>query len=688
MNSVNRIGKFEVVEPLGRGAMGQVFRCWDPSLQRSVAIKVMTAHLDVDPELRARFFREAQAAGSLQHPNIITVFELGQAEGRPYIVMEYVPGRDLDAIIEARQPLRISEKVELIEQVCRGLAYAHERQIVHRDVKPANIRVTETGQVKIMDFGVAYLVSSELTQTGSLIGTPYYMAPEVINGEPVDGRADIFSLGATFYELLAYVRPFPGESMQTVFRNILHVDPPPLRDLGLDVPVLLQKIIGRCLAKRAADRYGSMGDVLSDLMLFWESLPGGSKVRAAATTSLGVAVTRAARGARRQARLRRMMPVAAGGAAAAALLLVVGSSLLDRFGVVPAGGAEELEDQTTLAQESAAGPGPGAGAADSAGLSGATGEGVPPEPAEVERPAQSAAAAAQRESPAERSAPRSDAARRAYESAREDALQVRDRALESSAPQLAGAPYRRAETMLQSAEAAAAAARYEQAAQDMRGARSAFESAALTAVFWRARLDSAWSVLTSRAAQADRQAPSYDRAEQLRVEAERAQRAATPELALAHIAAAIELYREATRGVVAAQAAPPPGEELPRRAEPPAAPAPAPASEPTPQEIVDRTLAKLRVAIESEDLAALRGVWVGLTSEEIRRFESSFDVMRDLAVDFRILSLDDAAERIVVEIETTYDFLNTSTRRRERQSFRQHLEIGRRDGDWVVLRSR
>ncbi len=168
---MERIGKFDIVELLGRGAMGMVYKGMDPALARHVAVKVMTAHLEMDPELRARFYREAQAAGSLQHPNIVTVYELGDASGQPFIAMEFVPGRDLDDIITAREPLTIVEKVDIVEQVCRGLAYAHERNIIHRDVKPANIRVTEMGQVKLMDFGVAHLISSELTQTGSVMGT-------------------------------------------------------------------------------------------------------------------------------------------------------------------------------------------------------------------------------------------------------------------------------------------------------------------------------------------------------------------------------------------------------------------------------------------------------------------------------------------------------------------------------------
>src|SRR5262249_53193998 len=175
----------------------------DESLEREVAIKTLTAEGNFDEESRKRFEIEAKAAAKLQHPNILTVFELGEDRGVPFIAMGLLPGADLEALMRQPDQLRLLEKVEIVLQVCRGLAYAHEHKIVHRDIKPSNIRVLDDGTAKIMDFGIAKLQGTGVTKAGMMVGTVHYMSPEQIRGKVLDGRSDIFSLGVILYELLA-----------------------------------------------------------------------------------------------------------------------------------------------------------------------------------------------------------------------------------------------------------------------------------------------------------------------------------------------------------------------------------------------------------------------------------------------------------------------------------------------------
>ena len=219
------IGKYQVHKVLGHGGMGTVYEALDPVIQRKVALKTMIPALADAPELRLRFLREAQAAGGLRHRNIVTVYDLGEDKGRPYIAMEYIDGTDLEKIIQNREPLSLEWKLDVLRQVCEGLSYAHRHGIVHRDIKPANIRVTPDGEVKIMDFGIAHLQSSNLTKSGLVLGTVHYMSPEQIDGNKVDLRADVFSVGAIAYELFAYKRPFEAESITGVMYQIMHDRP-------------------------------------------------------------------------------------------------------------------------------------------------------------------------------------------------------------------------------------------------------------------------------------------------------------------------------------------------------------------------------------------------------------------------------------------------------------------------------
>jgi serine/threonine protein kinase len=259
------IGKYRVVKVLGRGGMGTVYEARDPVLHRTVALKTMTPGLADEPDLRARFLREAQAAGGLRHHNIVTVYDLGEDRGQPYIAMELVEGVDLDAIIQGRHPLSVEGRIDILRQVCEGLACAHRSGIVHRDVKPANIRVTAEGEVKIMDFGIAHLQSSTLTQGGQVLGTVQYMAPEQVEGLPSDHRADVFAVGAVAYELLALRRPFDADSLTGVMYRIAREEPDMSALPETAYSPGLEAVVARALAKPVAERYQTLEEMRDDL---------------------------------------------------------------------------------------------------------------------------------------------------------------------------------------------------------------------------------------------------------------------------------------------------------------------------------------------------------------------------------------------------------------------------------------
>ena len=252
----NKLGKFEIRKLLGKGNMGMVFLAHDPVLERDVAIKVMAGSSINDAEMRERFEREAKAVARLHHPNIVTIHDLGyDHQGSPFIAMELLEGTDLEHLLEINPP-SVIPRLEIVAQVCRGLHHAHSAGIVHRDVKPANIFVTQDG-AKIMDFGVARWMKSSQTQSGMVLGTASYMSPEQIRGERVDGRSDIFSVGIVLYQLLTDKKLFSGESIETVFFKTLTEDPPELvMPDGRGLPEL-QAIVSSALAKDVEDRYSS-----------------------------------------------------------------------------------------------------------------------------------------------------------------------------------------------------------------------------------------------------------------------------------------------------------------------------------------------------------------------------------------------------------------------------------------------
>ena len=282
-------GKYRIVEEIGQGGMGVVYKAEDLKLKRSVALKFLPPHLMTSPELKERFLIEAQAAAALSHPNICVIYEIGESGEHPYIAMEYVEGETLKDRIR-KGPLAPHEALTLAGQVAAGLAEAHHKGIIHRDIKSANIMVTAKGQAKVMDFGLAKLQGgSSLTRSQTTLGTVAYMSPEQARGGDMDHRTDIWSLGVVLYEVVAGKMPFRGDHDQAVIYSILHDEPEPLKKIRPDTPPELEQVVGQALAKKPADRYQSMDEFREDVEAVGEGLkPLKAKPRRAARRILGI----------------------------------------------------------------------------------------------------------------------------------------------------------------------------------------------------------------------------------------------------------------------------------------------------------------------------------------------------------------------------------------------------------------
>jgi eukaryotic-like serine/threonine-protein kinase len=252
-------GRYEIEELVGTGGMSSVYRARDRVLERRVALKILHEHFSADPEYVERFRREARAIARLNHPNIVTVIDRGEFGKRQFIVFEHIPGENLKEVVEREGQLPVAQALALTHQIARGLAFAHQHGVVHRDVKPQNVLLDESGTAKVTDFGIARSLDpgEELTQTGTLLGTSDYIAPEQASGEPIDARSDQYSLGVLLYELLTGEVPYPADSFMAVAMRHLRDPVPSVRERRRDVPDRVDKIVARAMAKRPADRFPS-----------------------------------------------------------------------------------------------------------------------------------------------------------------------------------------------------------------------------------------------------------------------------------------------------------------------------------------------------------------------------------------------------------------------------------------------
>jgi serine/threonine protein kinase len=280
-----QLGRYEILAEIGQGSMGTVYKARDPALDRVVAVKTINLNLPKDElaEYEARFYQEARAAGGLNHPNIVTIYDIGKSERVAYMAMEYLEGDELRTILATGVLLPVIQALDVAAQVAEGLFYAHERHIVHRDIKPANIMVVRDGLVKITDFGIARMRTNEVkTMTGMILGSPKYMSPEQVAGKRADHRSDLFSLGVVLYEMLTGQTPFQGDSIHGIMYQILNSTPPPVTQRKPDLPEILDLIVAKALNKNMEERYQSARDLAKDLQDCKEMLQG----RAAAAAKL------------------------------------------------------------------------------------------------------------------------------------------------------------------------------------------------------------------------------------------------------------------------------------------------------------------------------------------------------------------------------------------------------------------
>jgi serine/threonine-protein kinase len=252
------LGRYEVIRELGQGAMGTVYLGRDPKINREVAIKTLNLH-DVEPdqlkEVKARFFREAEAAGRLNHPHIVTIYDAGEEHDLAYMAMEFLDGKDLSAHCSAKKLLPFADVLQIAADVADALAYAHKNDVVHRDIKPSNLMLQKNGKIKVTDFGIARVINSSQTQTGTILGTPSYMSPEQVSGDRVKGASDLFSLGVVCYELFSGQKPFVGDSLGALMHNIANVKYSPLKKVKPGLPESCYTIVRKLLKKEIRDRY-------------------------------------------------------------------------------------------------------------------------------------------------------------------------------------------------------------------------------------------------------------------------------------------------------------------------------------------------------------------------------------------------------------------------------------------------
>ncbi len=289
-----RLGPYEILSPVGAGGMGEVYRAHDSRLDRTVAVKILPTSFATDKDRLQRFAQEARAAAALNHPNILSIFDIGETDGTPYVVSELLEGETLRARL-AKSPIPLRKAMNYALQVARGLAAAHEKGIVHRDLKPENLFVTNDDRVKILDFGLAKMVSKPdgsetgdamtvqvATEAGMVLGTVGYMSPEQVRGKPAVPESDIFAFGAILYEMVSGKRAFHGDSAADTMSAILHQEPPELTETARNVPSGLERIVRHCLEKNPAQRFHSAGDLAFDLEAMTDVTSSRSGIQAAA----------------------------------------------------------------------------------------------------------------------------------------------------------------------------------------------------------------------------------------------------------------------------------------------------------------------------------------------------------------------------------------------------------------------
>jgi serine/threonine-protein kinase len=623
-DGITDVGKYRILEQIGEGAMGVVYRALDPVLNRQVAIKVMSDALARDDDLRGRFLREAQAAGSLQHPNVITIYDFGEVAGHLFIAMEFVVGEDLEDMLDRRAPLSLIQKIDVLVDVLGGLGYAHRRGIVHRDIKPANIRIDEEGRARIMDFGIARLESSKMTRTGLMVGTPAYMAPEQITGAAISPATDLFSVGSVMYELLTGTKPFEGESLQSVFYKIVSSSPPDVTTISPGTPASLNTITMRALAKDPAERFPSAVDMANALTEVRASLDRESTLPKRVSLQSAIATGLSSRPTKKIP-VYRARPTLTFGTAAAGIIVLAGGAYVFRLR------SSETPPQSAVVTQSSA----GASAPSSAQQSAPANPEIKSPPAANE----GAATATQPKSPA-RSAP--------------TALTAEELSL------------------LRSLQASAADER-----------RRAVEAGASVDQLRVGDDHTAAAMAATRQGKISEAATHLNQASAAWASAERdARNAAAAKTRVADVAPKRETPAAA---VTQAPPTPPPVTSQPVSSAPaqsaptaPATAAPAPKVVANPSVEIEAIVATYARAIESRDVAEVRRAYPGATQAQLKGFEDFFKTVRSMRVSFSIGSLDVQGDAADARLSGAYDYV-TNAGKTERQPVNIQASF-RRDG--------
>ena len=644
------VGRYEILEKIGQGGMGAVYKAFDPVLRRTVAVKVISAVLDAKPEIRERFFREAQSAGQLSHKNIIVIYDLGEDGGRPFLAMEYLTGAALSTRMTGGGRLSVRRAVDVMIQVCNALEYAHERGVVHRDITPANIFVTDLDEVKILDFGLAHLVASELTRSETIMGTANYMSPEQVRGERVDRRTDIFAAGVVLYELLSGRRAFEGDSFANTLFKVLESSPPSLHELDPRLPPRLVGVVDRALAKRREDRYQTAAEMLRELITcrdWTDSAPAvpptlaptvvGARAPIAGAAPIDAPPTSAAWSPRRV----RTTAIVGGVLAIAGTLLIL-DSWPDGAGDV----ASREQTPAALTQPAPApipAPPPAAPAPEDKPPSVSV-ESLKPTAPQVARPPD-ASASAEASARSRQSAPsardggpgtsRADRAR-ADEAF---ALAGKTRALADAAGADGLTAYRRAISIEGEAAGLYAAGQFARAAARARQAEAIYRDAAAEA-----------------------------RSEQTARERVRAE--STPPLPVSAETRPVDPPRE------------PPRAEPPR-AEPPPVQAEAAREMPDPRGAIQAVLTRYGAALEARSIGALKAIWPSLPAAQERAIRAEFANARSLQVRLADVRIDADGATATVTAMREYQLV-TADGHRLATNTRITMRLRRSDDAWMI----